>query len=378
MAAACFASAAAPARVDAATPTASEPAVVERRVAAMGTGLTLTIEASTRAEALAASEAALRAIEGVERRLSTWRDDSELARLNRSTVGAPIGLSTELAAELATALHWSRATDGAFDPAIGALVRAWDLRGAGRAPTEHERSTALASSGSARTWSIDGAVARRLDATSTLEEGGFGKGAGLDAALGALATTAAARATLEFGGQIAWFDRSYVSAIERASGSAPHAIRDDSSSTRGLVACDVADPRDRARRIAILRTQARSASTSGNSEHARDVAGVRHGHLLDPRSGDFARDFGSVTVLADRAIDADCLSTGLFVLGPERALAFAAAHPSIDVLVVEALDDGALRLRASAGLAGRIELLDPRAHLDTNVLPAPAHDAASR
>lgn len=374
----------APARAHAETVEVPAPkASVERRVAAMGTDFALWVDAPTRGEALAASEVAVRAVEAVERRLSTWRDDSELAAFNRTEVGTPFALSSELASELSTALHWSRATDGAFDPAVGALARAWDLRGAGRVPTPLERRSAIVAGGSVRALSIAGTTARRLDATLCLEEGGLGKGAGLDAALRALAATSASRATLDLGGQIAWFERPNSLAVARGpSATSPEPGTEDPSSRanaqRSWIACDVADPRDRERRVAVLRVTARSASTSGNSERARVVDGVRHGHLLDPRSGEFARDFGSVTVLADRAIDADCLSTGLFVLGPERSLAFAAAHPSIDVLVVETLDDGSLRLRTSAGLEGRVDVLDARARLEATPPSSPARSAAQQ
>jgi len=66
----------------------------------MGTEATVRVEASDREAALAASEAAVRALEAAEARLSTWTDDSELARLNLAPVGEPVALSPELAAEL--------------------------------------------------------------------------------------------------------------------------------------------------------------------------------------------------------------------------------------------------------------------------------------
>jgi len=328
--------------------------VVDRWAGAMGTGLALTIEAPSRAEALSASEAVLRAIEATEQRLSTWREDSELSELNRSASGERIVLSSELAHELAAVHRWSRLTQGAFDPAVGALVRAWDLRGAGRIPTAEERQAAIVLGGIAAALELDGRSALRVDPSLLLEEGGFGKGAGLDAALSALRGTKACSATLDFGGQVAWYAPIGAHAPRGESGGPDAAT--DRRGARGRP-FDIADPRDRSRRIATLRSARNSAATSGNSEHARVVGGRTIGHLLDPRSGEPAANFGSVTVVADLAIDADCLSTGLFVLGPERALEFAAEHAAIDVVVVEVLPSGHLRLRASAGVAETIELL---------------------
>ena len=69
-----------------------------------------------------------------------------------------------------------------------------------------------------------------------------------------------------------------------------------------------------------------SVATSGHSE--------RSGHLLDPRDGQPAADFGSLTVRASSAALADCLSTGLYVLGPEAAVAWADDREDIDVIVL--------------------------------------------
>ena len=69
---------------------------IERRLSAMGTALVVTVEAADRETALLASEEAVRAIERAEERLTTWRDDSELALLNRTPAGVPYSLSTEL------------------------------------------------------------------------------------------------------------------------------------------------------------------------------------------------------------------------------------------------------------------------------------------
>lgn len=311
---------------------ATSPAArLERTVPLMGTVLRIEVEAPSRAAALAASERAIVALEATEARLSTWRDDSELARLNAAAVGEAMPLSRELADELDRAAWCSRVTEGAFDPAIGALLAAWDLRGAGRIPAPAEIAAALGSGGRGALELEAGRAVKRVPGLR-LEEGGFGKGAGLDRALAALAEgEPGLRALLDLGGQLAVF------------GQGEHRI-------------SIADPRDRGRPVLELTLAAGSASTSGNSEQGRTLNGRPIGHLFDPRTGQPAPDFGSVTVLAPSALTADCLSTGLFVLGPERALAFAAAHPEVEVVVLETVPAG-LRARASAGLAGRLRRL---------------------
>lgn len=321
---------------------------VERHLSAMGTELTIVVEAAERAAALAASERAVRAIEAVEARLSTWRDDSELARLNRAPLGEPVALSPELAAELAAAADCRRRTGGAFDPGVGALVDAWGLRTGGREPTAVELESALAASGwrhldlSAPASSGGTATAVRRHPGLRLEEGGFGKGAGLAAAVAALAPFLAPEAasgsavitaaTIDLGGQVALLG-------------APAA--------EGWTIA-VADPRRRERAVVAVTVDGGSLATSGNSERGIEVAGRRYGHLLDPASGRPVPDFGSLTVWAADPLLADCLSTGLYVLGADRALAWAAAEPGVEVLVVEPTAHGLPRVRATAGLAARV------------------------
>ena len=62
-------------------------------------------------------------------------------------MGEAFELSTELGRDLAHARRMWLETGGAFDPSIGALVDAWDLRGSGRRPSSGEIGRALVDGG---------------------------------------------------------------------------------------------------------------------------------------------------------------------------------------------------------------------------------------
>ncbi len=306
-------------------------ATVERRLWAMGTWLAIEVRAEDRDAALAASERAVRSIESVEARLSTWREDSELARLNRSPVDEEFTLSEETAADLTRARSLWVETDGAFDPGVGALVRAWGLRSGGRLPAPDELAQALDSAGFAA-LELRGRIAIRRHRSLQIEEGGFAKGVGLDAALRELANAGVERAVLDLGGQIAFLGE-------------------------GELCVELADPRDRERGLLEVRIAAGSFSTSGNSERGIAVEGERFAHILDPRSGLPAADFGTLSTWAEDATTADALSK-LYVLGPDGALAWAAERDGAHILVVEVGPQG-LRVRASSGWRGRLAPLVP-------------------
>jgi thiamine biosynthesis lipoprotein len=311
---------------DAKTERAERSATVEvkRRVFVMGTVLDVAVSSSHHDTAVRASQAAIEEVENADVRLSTWRDDSELADFNSTPVGRWAEISGQLRRDLSDAVRWSNATGRAFDPGIGSLIRAWRLREGGRVPEACELEKLREGSSSAH-LSLDRLAARRLDANLVVEEGGFGKGAALRDAGAAAISAGADCVVLDFGGQI---------------------------EIRG--ACEardiaVAHPTHR-HSVAVLRVSEGSIATSGNSERAVEIEGSRLGHILDPRTGRPAPDWGSVTVVADDALTADCLATALFVMGPDEGRRWLEDFPQIQAVFAKKMAGGAVRLSATSGL----------------------------
>ena len=76
-------------------------------------------------------------------------------------------------------------------------------------------------------------------------------------------------------------------------------------------------------------------ATSGDYQWYFERDGVRYHHILDPASGRPARRSTSATVIAETAVDADALATGLFVMGPERGIALAEHLPGVEALIID-------------------------------------------
>ncbi len=270
--------------------------------------------------------AAFREADRVERLLSTWTADSELARLNSARSGR---VSEELRSVLTAAFRWATTTDGAFNPLVGPLLRAWDIRGSGTLPS---RESIAAATAAARLSNVDitdeGTV--RLGEGAGIEEGAFGKGYAIDRMLRLIEGAA----MINFGGQIA---------------------------VRGSRRVAIADPRRRQRPVVELTVREASLSTTSGSEKTFEAGGKQVTHIIDPRSGEALPPRGSASVIAADAMTADILSTALYVMGVEKGLRWAEAH---EVAVLFITTDRRIAVsRRFREVAGELALLDREFHI---------------
>lgn len=260
------------------------------------------------AGAHAVLQEALTAAEALDAVLSDWRDDSELAEVNRSAFAGPMAVSAAMAGFLDESETLWRASGGTFDPAIGELVRAWGFRGGSPTRPSAERLAELVAGGGFAGVAFDRAACTVAFTRPfvRLDPGAIGKGLAVDAAIEVLHARGLRNAMVDFGSS-----QRAIGGGEDGAGW-PVAIRDPVDATRAL-------------EVVLLRDQ--SLSTSGGYEQFVEIDGDRFPHLIDPRDGQPVRDCVSVSVLAPTAARADALSTAVFVAGADASAAFLAALP---------------------------------------------------
>lgn len=233
----------------------------------------------------------------VEAMLSTWRDDSELSRVNRGEAAA----SPELLALLRRVAAISDDTGGAFSLLVRPLLDAWRIRGEGALP---DAESLRAATKSARPENLALAEGVTLRNGAQIEEGGFGKGYALDRMLAMLHGDA----VINFGGQIV---------------------------VRGTTRAAIAHPLHRDRAALDVTLHDESLSTSSGSEKSFVAGGRRFCHIVDPRSGEALPPRGSVSVIHPSALVADALSTALYVMGPREGLRWARRHGVRAIFITE-------------------------------------------
>jgi len=118
----------------------------------------------------------------------------------------------------------------------------------------------------------------------------------------------------------------------------------------------IRDPRGPVdRSFATLDLSDGTFSTSGDYERFFMKDGRRYHHILDLDAGEPARGCRSVTLVTDRAVIADALAKGVFILGPVAGMALIERLPHVEGVIVSARNE----VLVSPGLKDRLVLLTP-------------------
>ncbi len=321
----------------------SEPALVSSARMAMGSELRVSAFTADEPGARAAFDEVFAEFDRLDGLLSVWRDGSDVQRINQAAGRHAVPVEADTLAVLAEARQVGDWTNGKFDITFGALSDIWrfDQDQDDRVPTGEEIA--------ARLGLVDYTAVRvdEADGTAYLSRpgmrihlGGIGKGYAVDRAAAILRSRGIANFMIQAGGDL------YVAG--RRAGR-PWRL-------------GIADPRNPdGPPFGSLDLSDSTFSTSGDYERFFIKDGIRYHHLLDPDEGRPARGCRSVTIVTDRAVRADALSTGVFVLGPAAGLALVERLPGVEAVIVTEEND----VLVSTGLQGRFVL----AHAPTDGYP---------
>ena len=250
-------------------------------------------------------------IDRLEDVFSLYRPESAIRRLNRDgNLTAP---PLELVALLAEARSFSERTEGAFDVTVQPLWRLYaahfarpDADPRGPAEAEHARAQALVDY---RAVEVEPAAIRFARPGMAITLNGIAQGYITDRVATLLHDAGMGDVLLDIG---------EVRALGRHPDGRPWRV--------GIRRA--AEPETVARTVTLVD---RAVATSAGIASVFEPSG-RHHHLFDPATGRPAQATGQVSVIAPRATMADALSTALAVSSPERAGAYAARFPEIEVV----------------------------------------------
>jgi thiamine biosynthesis lipoprotein len=312
--------------------------LVERSAPSMGTELRLSVWTVDEPATLAAFEAIFKEFDRLEGLMSTWKEGSEIQRLNAAAGKHAVPVGPEIRGVLRSGRQVSEWTAGKFDVTWGVMSGLWkfdyqDKDGSIPDSQEVARRRKLIDYRELEVDEQAGTVLIRRQGM-IVNLGGIGKGYAVDRGRDILLQRGFRDFMIQFGGDL------YVAG---KAGDKPWRL--------GLQ-----DPRGPANQIfASVELSDSTFSTSGDYERFFIKDGHRYHHILDPATGEPAKGSRSVTILAPSAMIADGLSTGVFILGPEAGMALIERLPDVEGVIVGSDN----KVLVSSGLEGRLTMLSP-------------------
>ena len=105
----------------------------------------------------------------------------------------------------------------------------------------------------------------------------------------------------------------------------------------------VQDPESNGSVLTFITDQATSLVTSGDYQRYMEIDGKRYAHIIDPATGYPSEYMRSVTVINDKSVYCDAMSTALFSVSVEEGLALCEQY---DLQAIWIVDKGSLDLPA--------------------------------
>jgi len=241
------------------------------------------------------------ALDDVDRRMSTWREDSELVRFNNSQTTEWHSVSEDLCVSILLSLEIGEITEGAFDITVGRLVDMWGFGSHTVAAPPSEENIQLAKNDTGMQYIQTDCANLQIRKTRPgvrVDLSGYGKGHAADEITIVLRRQNIENFIVEIGGDL-------YSQGRNANGD------------KWRVAIEMPDSGGQAieRTIEVGNN---AVATSGDYRNFFEFDGKRYSHAIDPRTGrPVTHDLASVTVLFDNAAIADGYATALLVLGPD-------------------------------------------------------------
>ena len=249
----------------------------------------------------------------IDMSMSPYKEQSDLSLINRQAFTHAVKTTPEIYSIIKTSLKYSAMTEGAFDITFSSVGYLYDYR-------QHKRPDKSAIAENLSGINFQHLVLNDQEHSigfqskgMRIDLGGIAKGHAVDNAIKILKTAGVTNA--------------YVSA-----GGDSFALGDRKGRPWFIA---IKHPRNANQVLLSIPLEDLAVSTSGDYERYFDEDGVRYHHIINPKTGDSARESQSVTILANDSITADALSTSVFILGPQKGLKLINSLPGVSAVIAD-------------------------------------------
>jgi len=265
----------------------------------------------------------------VDNAMSTYKEQSELSKINNLPLNTPYQLSNEIEYVLSYAKALYGKTDGLFDITIGPLVDIWGFGVSDsiyKAPKQDDLDEVAQGIGSNHFKIESGAISKKSPVKIDLSA--IAKGYAVDQVEATLDKLSIQNYLIEVGGEIS------------AKGKSP---------SRDFWVLGIEAP-DSLKRKAFTRIRLSDASlaTSGDYRNYFESNGRRYSHTLNPKTNyPVTHNLASVSVVAETCMEADALATALMVMGEQKGFEYAKQNAISAYFIYR--DDQEFRFRSTLG-----------------------------
>jgi len=267
----------------------------------MGTLVEISVFEKDKDIAQLAIQKAFNEIQRMEELMSTRIPGSEISKINRSAGLGPVPVSAEVFAVIEQALYWAEQTNGALDISLEPVQKLWDFDGNHSSlPDKNALEQALSKVGY-RKIQLKNQTVFLTEKGMGLHLGAIAKGYAVDRAIKILKELNIHHALVNAGGDLKTLG-----------------LRPDQTAWK----IGLQHPRKPESILASFSLSGKAVATSGDYQKYFEHEGTRYHHILNPKTGYPVTGVMSATVVTETVMDADALSTALFVMGTKKGLAF--------------------------------------------------------
>ncbi|MGI6777021.1 MAG: FAD:protein FMN transferase [Acetivibrionales bacterium] len=290
------------------------PDEYKRHDFAMGTPITQRVYGKNGEKA---AEQVIEKIRDIESRMTVNAPGGEINHLNDSAGIDGVRLSEDTLYVLEKAGYYSQLSGGSFDITVGPLIKAWGIVSENSHIPEKQDIQNMLRLVDYRNVSINKAnmTAKLERKGQNVDLGAIVKGFAGDEAVKIYKENGINSAFINLGGNVVVVGNKPDGSHWRIGVQNPRAVN--------------------GKYIGIIEVSDKAVVTSGDYERYFESGGKRYHHILDPKTG-YPSDSGliSVTVVSGTSIDADALSTSLFVMGLEKGYELAEAINGIEAIFI--------------------------------------------
>lgn len=253
----------------------------------------------------------------IEDLVSINKDETELTKLNDNSGVGKVKLSDTSYNIIKEGLRYSKMSDGAYDISIGPLVKLWSIGlPEAKVPTKDEINETIKYVDYSKIEINESTKEVFLSQKGMmLDLGSIAKGYVADEIVTLLKNEGVNKAIIDLGGNI------YALGSKEENKGWNIGIQDPFD--------------DRGNAVGVVEVADKSVVTTGVYERFIEENGVKYHHILNPKTGyPYETEIAGVSIIADKSVDADALSTLIFTKGLEEGLKLVEELDTVDAVFI--------------------------------------------